>query len=335
MRRPILLLALVRRPGGRVGHRDRAEADRPGPRPPGRRRGRAAGQADRAGPGHPGGHRPLGGDHPRPRRRVRRCGARDPDPGRRSDRRRAAGRGGPGAGRQRPDQPGTDGLHPLRAQHRRPPGRHDEPLRGGQARREHHAQGGPRAAELLRVRPRDEGASGRPRVRPGLAARGVPEQPHPRQRRGRGGAEGPLPGVRGDPAVPDARVVDRDALARLPEQPRPDRPGRQLGRRPPRDPGLGGQPLDRDDGLHRRRPRRSSRTSRGRSPSRETWRGRRSGSRSSSTERSSPTRRSTSTTTPAASTGATAPRSRGTSARTRRRPWRPRSTPARCRSSSR
>ena len=106
-------------------------------------------------------------------------------------------------------------------------------------------------------------------------------------------------------------------------------------RRPPRDPGLGGQPLDRDDGLHRRRPREVPGPHAG-----DRRRGKPGGDAAAvldhprRKDRLQPDGR-LQRLPRRASTGATAPRSRGTSARTRRRPSRPRSTPARCRSSSR
>ncbi len=102
---------------------------------------------------------------------------------------------------------------------------------------------------------------------------------------------------------------------------------------PPRDAGHRRQPVDRDDGLHRRGrgqvPGPHPPARRGGEPQERSS----SASRSSSTARSSPTRRSTTRSTRPGSTAATAPRSRATSARTRPRPSPPRSTPARCRSS--
>ena len=167
---------------------------------------------------------------------LRRRRARDPDPGRRPDRRRAAGRRGPGAG-QRPHQPGAAHVHPVRGQ-RRQPGRDREPLRRGEARRADGAGGGARPPSFYAF-DRQSKELWRAPSRPRDAARGVPEQPHPAERRGREvprGSSSPSRRAnasrRGSPAPSSAGTFSRAT--------RPHRPGRQLGERLLETQGIGG-----------------------------------------------------------------------------------------------
>ena len=171
------------------------------------------GKATEQAPGHAGGHRPLGRDHPRPRRRVRRRRARDPDPGRRPDRRRAAGRRGPRAGRQRPDQARrSSSSSTFERTSSNPDG---QPSLYEAAQLAAADEAGRRRAGLptyyaFDKRRRSEALAG-PRARPRHPATSLPRTTRSRRASRSGGPEGPVPGLRGGPALPDARVGHRAA----------------------------------------------------------------------------------------------------------------------------
>ena len=127
------------RPAGRVGRRDRRQADDPRPRPQGRRPGHPPGERHRELEGrrrlHPAGDQ----RHPKPRGRVRRLGAGDPEAGHLADLGGAPRGGGPGRHprpRQArpvdllrlPAEPGRLSVLPGAAEHREPAGRNARPV---------------------------------------------------------------------------------------------------------------------------------------------------------------------------------------------------------------
>ena len=160
------------------------------------------------------------------RRRVRRRRARDPDPGRRPDRRRAAGRRGPEQVNDliNPAQLmfipfEANVVGPWRAQ----------PLRRGQARRADGAGRGARPPSFY-ASTAERRASVGPE-RPVTLREAFPNNDRiPPTAEGRR-CPGALPRLRGDPAVRDAGVRHRAALVRLPGQPLPDGP--DVSRRAP------------------------------------------------------------------------------------------------------
>ena len=128
------------RPGRGVARGHRAAAGGARARPPGRRRGLLQGEATEDAQVTPEAiDRSVEIIRNRVRL-VRRGRAGDPDAGQRPDRGRAAGRGQPGTGRQRPHPAGPARVHQLRGERRRPGG-HPEAERRDRARQPHAPKG--------------------------------------------------------------------------------------------------------------------------------------------------------------------------------------------------